>query len=74
MGFFWPRYEVAEPTASARLGRVAHWIGLIIGAPFLLFLTAPFWEGNDPALALFALGGAVPALIGRGLRYVLANE
>lgn len=77
MSLFWPTRRNEAAGAAARFGRVLHW-----GA-FVVALILP------TVVAFFSLQGDVPngagwtvtvlwflawALVGRGLRYVLAGE
>lgn len=74
--FFWPVATKPDSDAMVRLGRVCHWAGLLLGAPFLLFLGFIFDTSAYPnqGAALLALLSLIPAQIGRGLRYILAGE
>lgn len=77
MGLFWPAHPKVTPNTVERLGRVVHWITIVLGIGFLgLVLTA---SGNMGAAAgPFLLFGVVLAcgavLLGRALRYILAGE
>ena len=72
MNWLWPRHLHTETTALIRLGRVLHWAGIILGALVALFAMLAFDDMSEGAKALAV--ALVPILIGRGLRYVLANE
>jgi len=76
MSFFWPAALNPDPGVLGRLGRVLHWIGLLIGFPALAGAVAAYNNpGGGPVVTvLFGSVGAVLIMAGRGLRYVLADE
>jgi drug/metabolite transporter (DMT)-like permease len=65
-----------ETTTIGRLGRVLYWTGILFGTLFAAFGAFAVWTPPDyrPALLLAAIGFAVPFLIGRAARYILAGE
>jgi len=72
MNWLWPRHLHTETTALIRLGRVLHRTGISLGVLVALFAMLVF---DDMSEGMKALTVAVaPALIGRAVRYILANE
>lgn len=72
MNWLWPQKQHTETTALIRLGRVLHWVSIGLGA-FIIFIGIFGFNSQSDGL-FFASFGLVVALIGRGLRYVLADE
>jgi hypothetical protein len=70
----WPRVIKAETTALIRTGRVLHWTGLVLALPFVFGGVALAFTIPDPNGIWVSLIGLVPYMIGRGLRYIFANE
>lgn len=75
MKWFWP-----EPSdvLSVRIGRVLHWLSFCVCGIGLAILLIAMIFGNAAAYPdqtiPFALSCIGIAMLGRGLRYVLANE
>lgn len=58
-----------------RIGRVLWWLSLIVAAAFLLIaVPTNLFTGQFIGAVLCLPVAAVVVLIGRGLRYILANE
>lgn len=76
MSFFWPTDPKAEPGVLGRAGRVLHWTALGIAGLFAFGAWSAFnTDGTDPFLGWVCIAlGALSALGGRGLRYILAGE
>lgn len=75
MAFFWPAHLNNQVTAPIRAGRVAHWLGLIVGVLVALLAVGAVGGGySNPATYPIGLIGLIPAQIGRGVRYILAGE
>lgn len=72
MNWFWPKDTSSETTVLVRFGRFLHWIGVSLGVLIALIGIAGFHFALEGFI--FAIWGIVAAIIGRGLRYVLANE
>jgi hypothetical protein len=77
-GWLWPLHRREETSGAIRGGRVIHWTFLVFAAPpavvagFAIFvITERDMFGIFVSAFMIALG---LALVGRGLRYVLANE
>lgn len=76
MSFFWPNDTKEDPGVLGRAGRVLHWtaigVACLFGAGAWIAFTS---EGTDPGLGWVSIVlGALAALGGRGLRYILAGE
>lgn len=78
MGLFWPAQRKAQPSAIERLGRVLHWLAVIIG---VAISGIAFWgmiatpSPNAQVLFLVALIFAIAvSLAGRALRYIFSGE
>lgn len=80
MNWLWPKLIRAETNTSIRVGRVLHWIGLLIGCAIAAFcmvgivadgLSGP---GVVSGSAFFFSVAAAFVLGGRALRYILADE
>lgn len=78
--WFWPASRETT-SASARAGRVLHWLGYGAGAALLLYALpnminffdsgfTRYWEAGSAAL----LWGSGAIILGRAARYILANE
>lgn len=81
MNWLWPRrgtLEDIELTAAMRLGRLLHWsaASLVIVMWFGEFIGVVFslWHSSNLVIGLVILLGIAIFLLGRGLRYVFANE
>lgn len=80
MSFIWPAEINPEPTVLGRLGRVLHWAALMWGVSPALFLigyamTQDFgWSDAWPGILMAGAWAVAWSLIGRGVRYVLADE
>lgn len=79
MNFFWPRYLNPQPWLMTRVGRLAHWLAISVAVCSGGMIAILGIETHDPVLEpQYLLAGAALfigiALVGRGLRYVLANE
>jgi hypothetical protein len=57
---------------------VLHWVFVALGAPWLVACAVPFLEPDmtDKVgfFLLFAAAALLTSLVGRGLRYIFANE
>jgi hypothetical protein len=77
-GWFWPRLRREETSAAIRAGRVIHWTFLVFAAPPAIVAGfAIFVIGDRDMFGIFVVAFLIAlglALIGRGLRYVLADE
>ena len=76
---FWPTTPNPNPTAITRLGRVLHWIAVVIAALFIVLIIGIATNGDSImsnltgyVICLFWAG--VFAMGGRGLRYILSGE
>lgn len=69
----WPINVAEATTPLVRLGRVLHWTGVVLAAPWVALAVALAFEDGAHILGL-ALIGLPFYFIGRALRYVLANE
>ena len=80
MNWLWPKKNLVEleTTIAIRLGRVLHWAALVFAGVLWLGefigVVFGFWSDSHFLIGVVVLGGIVVFLIGRGLRYVLANE
>ncbi len=84
MSFFWPTNLKADPGALARLGRVLHWIALILAAGLIwagwsvgvshLEYELLTWTWIMRAMGPWLVGAVLVAQLGRGLRYIFAGE
>ena len=75
MNIFWPTDpwpENCEIGARGRLGRALHWAALVLAALVVLFILATW--GDPVAMTVEAALAVAIALVGRGLRYILADE
>lgn len=81
--WFWPQEPREESSVVVRFGRVLHWVGVTIAAMLLLGLAIGIvimiFTGEGIEWPLIASAFVLPlaaasALLGRGLRYILANE
>ena len=67
----WPRTLNPENTYVVRAGRMLHGAGI---AGFVFFVLVSLAANTDGETAGFVLTAVGAALLGRGLRYVLADE
>jgi hypothetical protein len=81
MKWLWPqrrRLEEIELTIAIRLGRLLHWIALaFVGLMWLGEFSGVvfgYWRSSNFVIGLVILAGVAIFLLGRGLRYVFANE
>jgi hypothetical protein len=79
VGLLWPGHAKPEPTFSGRLGRLLHWVSLGLAAMWTVMATVIALEDGasaNNAVSLIACLGlaALAAIIGRGLRYLVAGE
>jgi hypothetical protein len=81
MKWLWPRQrtlEELELTIAIRLGRFFHWAAVaFVGLMWLgefIGVVFGYWSSNSFVIGLIVLAGAGIFLLGRGLRYVFANE
>jgi len=80
MNWLWPQKTLVEieTTIAIRFGRLLHWAALVFaGALWLGEFTGMvfgYWHESNFVIGFVILGGVVAILIGRGLRYVFANE
>jgi hypothetical protein len=70
-----------EPTILSQLGRVVYWATMgiaILAAVGVVILSvanvAEVYETSGEVLSLIIFGGVIIWAIGRGVRYILANE
>jgi hypothetical protein len=80
MKFLWPRQtlEDIELTIAIRLGRFLHWSAIaFVGVMWLgefVGVVFGYWRSSSFVVGLVILAGIAIFLVGRGLRYVFANE
>ena len=81
MRWLWPRRETLqeiEQTIAIRLGRFLHWSALaFVGVMWLgefIGIVFSLWHSSNLVIGLVILAGIGIFLLGRGLRYVFANE
>ena len=80
MNWLWPRKRLVEieTTIAVRLGRVLHWVAVaFVGVLWLgefIGIIFGYWNDRFFQIGIVILGGIAIFLIGRGLRYVFANE
>lgn len=81
MKWLWPRkrsLEEMELTIAIRMGRFVHWAALVfVGLMWLgefIGVFFGYWSSSSFVIGIIILGGVVIFLLGRGLRYVFANE
>lgn len=80
MNWLWPRKRLVEieTTIAVRLGRVLHWAAIaFVGVLWLgefIGIIFGYWNDRFFQVGVVILGGLAIFLIGRGLRYVFANE
>jgi hypothetical protein len=81
MKWLWPRQvtlEEIELTIAVRLGRFLHWAAVAFVGVFWLgeFIGIAFgyWSSSPFIIGAIILAGVAIFLLGRGLRYVFANE
>jgi hypothetical protein len=79
MKWLWPRrLEEIELTIAIRLGRFLHWSAIaFVGVMWLgefIGVVFGYWHSSSFVLGLVILAGIAIFLLGRGLRYVFANE
>jgi len=76
--WIWPRQLNPRTSGAVRLGRVLHWMFVILSAPWLAACVAPFLEPDMTDrvgfFLLFLSAALLTSLVGRGLRYIFANE
>lgn len=72
MTFFWPSRLRPEAGAIGRLGRLAHWVGLLWAAVIAGF--GVYYLGQSLQAAWAFLIALAFAQAGRAVRYVLAGE
>ena len=81
MNWLWPQlgklHEI-ETTIAIRLGRVLHWAAVVFaGALWLgefVGILFGYWSSSQFVIGLVILVGLAIFLLGRGLRYIFANE
>ncbi|HEY3917472.1 MAG TPA: hypothetical protein VGL83_06750 [Stellaceae bacterium] len=81
MTWLWPQkrtLEEIELTLAIRFGRLLHWaavafVGLVWLGEFVGVLFG-YWSSSNFVIGLIILVGVAVFLLGRGLRYVFANE
>lgn len=81
MNWLWPRKETLreiETTIAIRLGRVLHWAAVAFAGVLWLGefagIVFGYWSSNQFVLGAVVLAGIAIFLVGRGLRYIFANE
>ncbi len=80
MKWIWPKktIEEIELTIAVRFGRFIHWaaavtVGLFWLGEFIGILFG-YWSESSFTIGAVILGGLALLFVGRGLRYVFANE
>jgi hypothetical protein len=81
MNWLWPQKQTLsdiETTIAIRLGRVLHWAAVAFAGVLWLGAFAGiafgYWSSGQFVVGAVVLGGVVIFLLGRGLRYIFANE
>jgi len=81
MNWLWPQNQTLrdiETTIAVRFGRLVHWAAVAFAGVLWLgeFIGIVFghWSNNEFKIGAVILAGLVIYLLGRGLRYVFANE
>lgn len=80
MNWLWPRKRLIEieTTIAIRLGRVLHWAAVaFVGVLWLgefIGIIFGYWNDRFFVVGVVILAGIVIFLVGRGLRYIFANE
>ncbi|HWE74177.1 MAG TPA: hypothetical protein VG328_13510 [Stellaceae bacterium] len=80
MKWLWPRQtlEEIELTIAIRAGRFLHWSAIaFVGVMWLgefVGVVFGYWHSSSFVVGLVILAGIAIFLLGRGLRYVFANE
>jgi hypothetical protein len=81
MKWFWPRQQTLEEielTIAIRMGRFLHWSAIaFVGVMWLgefIGVVFGYWHSSSFVVGLVILAGIAIFLLGRGLRYVFANE
>ena len=70
--WIWPRFERRENTLRIRVGRHIHYTGIALG--IALGCGAVAHPSGSADAGDFVVMGTVFALLGRGMRYLLARE
>lgn len=77
MSLFWPAKRKADTNVIARLGRVGHWLGILIAAltaiAAVVSLTTSTAQ-DGVVLVILAAFGSIAYFVGRAFRYILSNE
>jgi hypothetical protein len=74
MSFFWPTEANPNAGFSIALGRLLHWASVAFALFFAWVLTHVNGTFYAPALVPAVLAALVISSIGRGLRYLFAQE
>jgi hypothetical protein len=81
MKWLWPqrrRLQEIELTFAIRFGRFLHWSAIaFVGLMWLgefIGIVFGYWQSSSFVVGLVILAGIAIFLLGRGLRYVFANE
>jgi hypothetical protein len=80
MHWIWPKktIEDLEITIAVRFGRFIHWAAVafagILWLGEFVGIIFGYWSNNSFIIGMVLLAGLAILLIGRGLRYVFANE
>ena len=81
MNWLWPRKGTLrdiETTIAIRLGRVLHWAAIAFAGVLWLGeftgIAFGYWSDRQFVVGAVILAGIVIVLLGRGLRYIFANE
>jgi len=80
MNWLWPQKQLAdiETTIAIRFGRMLHWsVVTFVGAFWLgefVGVLFGYWTNSNFIIGGIILAGIILILLGRGLRYVFANE
>jgi len=79
MNWLWPqKIREVETSIAIRFGRLVHWAAItFVGAFWLgefVGIFFGYWPNSSFVIGSVILAGIVIVLLGRGLRYVFANE
>ena len=72
---FWPRALSPDAGPSGLIGRTIHWLGVALAGAVLVTALGFAVDGwATPLAAALAAGAVAMAMVGRGVRYLLAGE
>jgi len=81
MNWLWPQKRTLrdiETTIAIRLGRVLHWAAVAFAGVLWLGefvgIVFGYWSNSQFLIGIVILAGLGVFLLGRGLRYIFANE